>query len=46
MGRDNCSKTVSSREKEEETEIGISWPNDQRQHRGLQVQKDVLPYAL
>ena len=27
-------------------EIGILWPNNQRQHRTLHIQKDVLPYAL
>jgi len=27
-------------------EIGIFWPNNQRQHRTLHIQKDVLPYAL
>ena len=27
-------------------EIGILLPNDQRQHRTLHIQKDVLPYAL
>ena len=27
-------------------EIGISLPNNQRQHRTLHIQKDVLPYAL
>ena len=27
-------------------EIGILWPNTQRQHRTLHIQKDVLPYAL
>jgi len=27
-------------------EIGILLPNHQRQHRTLNVQKDVLPYAL
>jgi len=27
-------------------EIGISLPNNQRQHRSLHIQKDVLPYAL
>ena len=26
--------------------IGILLPNDQRQHRTLYIQKDVLPYAL
>jgi hypothetical protein len=29
-----------------EREIGISLPNNQRQHRTLHIQKDVLPYAL
>jgi len=28
------------------TEIGILLPNNQRQHRTLQIQKDVLPCAL
>ena len=27
-------------------EIGILLPNNQRQHRTLHIQKDVLPYAL
>ena len=27
-------------------EIGILFPNNQRQHRTLHIQKDVLPYAL
>ena len=27
-------------------EIGILLPNNQRQHRTLYIQKDVLPYAL
>ena len=27
-------------------EIGILLPNNQRQHRTLNIQKDVLPYAL
>jgi len=27
-------------------EIGILLPNNQRQHRTLHLQKDVLPYAL
>ena len=27
-------------------EIGILLPNNQRQHRTLQIQKDVLPYAM
>ena len=27
-------------------EIGISLPNDQRLHRILHIQKDMLPYAL
>ena len=27
-------------------EIGILLPNNQRQHRTLQIQEDVLPYAL
>jgi len=27
-------------------EIGILLPNNQRQHRTLPIQKDVLPYAL
>jgi len=27
-------------------EIGILLPNNQRQHRTLHTQKDVLPYAL
>jgi len=27
-------------------EIGILLPNNQRQHRALHIQKDVLPYAL
>ena len=27
-------------------EIIFSLPNNQRQHRTLQIQKDVLPYAL
>ena len=27
-------------------EIGSLLPNNQRQHRTLQIQKDVLPYAL
>jgi hypothetical protein len=27
-------------------EIGILLPNNQRQHRSLHIQKDVLPYAL
>ena len=27
-------------------EIGILLPNNQRQHRILRIQKDVLPYAL
>ena len=26
-------------------EIGILFPNNQRQHRTLHIQKDVLPYA-
>ena len=26
--------------------IGISLPNNQRQHRTLHIQEDVLPYAL
>jgi len=26
--------------------IGILLPNNQRQHRTLHIQKDVLPYAL
>jgi len=26
--------------------IGVSLPNNQRQHRTLRIQKDVLPYAL
>ena len=29
-----------------EVEIGILLPNNQRQHRTLHIQKDVLPYAL
>ena len=28
-----------------EREIGILMPNNQRQHRTLHIQKDVLPYA-
>ena len=27
-------------------EIGILLPNNQRQHRTLHIQEDVLPYAL
>ena len=27
-------------------EIGILLPNNQRQHRTLRIQEDVLPYAL
>ena len=27
-------------------EIGILLPNNQRQHRTVHIQKDVLPYAL
>ena len=27
-------------------EIGILLPNNQRQHRTLHIQRDVLPYAL
>jgi len=27
-------------------EIGMLLPNNQRQHRTLHIQKDVLPYAL
>ena len=27
-------------------EIGILLPNDQRQHRTLHIQEDVMPYAL
>ena len=27
-------------------EIGVLLPNNQRQHRTLHIQKDVLPYAL
>jgi len=26
--------------------IGVLLPNNQRQHRTLHIQKDVLPYAL
>ena len=29
-----------------EREIGILLPNNQRQHRTLHIQEDVLPYAL
>jgi len=29
-----------------EREIGILLPNNQRQHRTLHIQKDVLPYVL
>ena len=29
-----------------EREIDISLPNNQRQYRALQMQKDVLPYTL
>ena len=28
------------------SEIGVLLPNNQRQHRTLHAQKDVLPYAL
>jgi len=28
------------------TEVGILLPNNQRQHRSLHIQKDVLTYAL
>ena len=39
-------RNPNERHRARHPEIGILLPNNQRQHRTLHIQKDVLPYAL